>query len=77
MLQIAKKSRDAPLLSGGTFASLLEEWVQNDGQLSPNSNAAIVEVGTWNKTTRAVKFFVVVSERAATAAAAPPPLRLE
>lgn len=43
--QIARRARDAPLLSGGTFAGLLEEWVQNDCQLSPDSNAAVVEVG--------------------------------
>jgi hypothetical protein len=32
------------LLSGATFARLLDEWVQKDGQLSPESNAAVVEV---------------------------------
>ena len=42
--KVASKSREAPMVYGGTFARYLEEWISNDGSLSGESNAALVEV---------------------------------
>lgn len=41
---MAQKARDAPLVYGGTFAKYLSEWIENEGQLSAESNVAMVEV---------------------------------
>lgn len=43
-LKIALKSREAPMVYGGTFAKYLEEWISSNGSLSSEANAALFEV---------------------------------